>query len=497
MPRKILGTGCLSLCLMVGGCASEPLLVDSNATPPLALVPVKEAGIVDQRGRFREIFCALNADHGADLPDHRPCDQALHQLPGEPPAGDQPVNLGQARTGLHLMIVPGLAAQCFGEHALPLRYAARHVDQLGYDVSWIDVDGLSSSARNAAEISEAIAGIEDVHQPIVLLGYSKGMSDALEALADPKVSARVAAVVSVAGAVNGSPLADKASPALLSTLAYVPGLACGAGDRGALDSLRRSTRMEWLATHPLPPTIRYYSVVSFAAREQISGLLRSSYDELALMDPRNDSQLLFYDQILPASTLLGYVNADHWAIAMPIGRDSALAAEFIGHNAFPREILLEAILKSIEEDLLAAGNPPIPSTKPTVAVASTLPDSDVAGAQALLSPDETLEVLTFADPGSTITSGTVIGYQSTAYAVPVAAGQTLRVVFEPASANLYMNVVDTVDHSGAAVHRGETDGSVAIIRAPRDMTYLIRPFQPRAMARRNESGQYTLTVSRE
>jgi hypothetical protein len=355
MPGRNFRAGCLWLSVWVAGCASEPLLKDNSETPPLALVPVGEAGIVDGRGRFREIFCALNDDHGAALPDHRPCDEALHRLPGEPPASGQPVNLGPSRTGLRLVIVPGLAAECFGERALPLRYAARHVEQLGYEVSWIDVDGLSSSERNAAEISAAILAMQDTDRPIVLLGYSKGMSDALEALADPKTSARIAAVVSVAGAVNGSPLADKASPIMLDTLAYVPGLTCDSGDRGALGSLLRSTRTEWLATHRLPATIRYYSVVSYAAREQVSGLLHSQYDDLAMIDPRNDGQLLFYDEIVPASTLLGYVNADHWAIAMPIGRDSALAAEFVDRNAFPREILLEAILKAIEEDLIAAG----------------------------------------------------------------------------------------------------------------------------------------------
>jgi hypothetical protein len=102
--------------------------------------------------------------------------------------------------------------------------------------------------------------------------------------------------------------------------------------------------------------------------------------------------------------------------------------------------------------------------------------------------------LTFAKRGSTITSGNVVGHKSTAHVVPVAAGETLKAVFEPAGTNLYMNVVDTSDQSGAAVRRGEVDGSTAVITAPRDTTYIIGPFQPRAMARRNESGQYTLTV---
>ena len=49
--------------------------------------------------------------------------------------------------------MPGLTAECFGDRALPLRYAASHVEQLGYEISWIEVDGLSSGARNAAENS--------------------------------------------------------------------------------------------------------------------------------------------------------------------------------------------------------------------------------------------------------------------------------------------------------------------------------------------------------
>jgi hypothetical protein len=318
-------------------------------------VPAVQAGVVDQRGRFREIFCALSVDHGADLPDHRPCEQALHQLLGEAPADGRAVNLGRARIGLRLVIVPGLAAQCFGELALPLRFAARHVEQLGYEVSWIDVDGLSSSLANAAQISAAIRGMEDApDRPIVLLGYSKGMSDVLEASVDSEVVARVSAIVSLSGAVNGSPLADKASTALLDALAYLLGLACDAGDRGGLSSLRRSTRLGWLATHRLPPAIRYYSVVSYAAPSGISVVLRPAYDDLASIDPRNDSQLLFYDQIVGGSTLLAYVNADHFAVAMPIVRESLLAEPFVDQNAFPREILLEAILKQIEEDLTAA-----------------------------------------------------------------------------------------------------------------------------------------------
>ena len=95
-------------------------------------------------------------------------------------------------------------------------------------------------------------------------------------------------------------------------------------------------------------------MVTFARREQISFGLRGTYDELAKIDPRNDSQMLFYDQIIAGGALLGFVNADHWAVALPISRQRpGLAATVINRNEFPREILLEAIVRHVEERLLA------------------------------------------------------------------------------------------------------------------------------------------------
>jgi len=344
----------LSGLVALAGCSPQPMVDASGDIPPIVLVPSTRAGIVDQRARFREIFCALSDDHGGGLPDHRPCEKALHRLAGEAPPSGAAVNLDAARLDLRLVIVPGLAAECFGELAQPLRFAARHVESLGYEVSWIDVDGLSSSTRNAAEIRDAIVAMEELpDRPIVLLGYSKGATDLLEAMADATLASRVAAVVTLGGAVNGSPLADKASDAFLNALAFLPGTRCEAGDRGALNSLRRSTRMSWLAAQQPSASVRYYSLASYADRDQISSVLRSSYDDLSLIDPRNDSQLLFYDQIVPGGTLLGYVNGDHWAVAMPISRNVTLADLLLDRNAFPREILLEAILKQVEEDLIS------------------------------------------------------------------------------------------------------------------------------------------------
>ena len=90
--------------------------------------------------------------------------------------------------------------------------------------------------------------------------------------------------------------------------------------------------------------------------ERISSILRGSADKLARIDGRNDSQMIFYDQVIPGSTLVGYLNADHWAIVVPIARThDTIGSMFVTQNAYPREALLEAVLRFVEEDLAARG----------------------------------------------------------------------------------------------------------------------------------------------
>ena len=192
---------------------------------------------------------------------------------------------------------------------------------------------------------------------LVLVGYSKGAPDILEAVvAYPEIRARVAAVVSAAGAIGGSALANDAEQYQADLLRYFPGSTCKSGDGGAVESLRPATRKAWLAQHPLPRELRYYSLVTLPQPERISSILTSSYDKLARIDGRNDSQVIFYDQVVPGSALVGYVNADHWALAVPIARThTTLGALFVTRNDYPREALMEALLRFVEEDLASAG----------------------------------------------------------------------------------------------------------------------------------------------
>jgi len=339
--------------LLLAGC-SKPLLPYSLDTYPLVLTPSSLAKIEDGRDRFREIFCAVQKDHGAELPYDRPCEEVILRLEGELEPRGNPAWLGPSKLKLRVLIVSGLFSDCV-KFSSAYSYARAHLERYGYKVENLPVSGRSSSTHNALEIRNALLGMELLpEERIVLVGYSKGAPDILEAVvAYPEIRQRIAAVVSVAGSVNGSPMIELINKPLQELLKTIPLPHCPPGVGDPFESLKRSTRLQWLSRNRLPVSIKYFSLVAFAGREDISTILRPSYDRLALIDPRNDSQVIFYDAIIPGSTLLGFVKADHYAVAMPLSQDAPLlSAVLINKNAFPREVLLEAILRTVEENLL-------------------------------------------------------------------------------------------------------------------------------------------------
>ena len=311
---------------------------------------------MDKRGRFREIFCAILESHRQTLPDYRSCDDALTKVGAEPNGTGKQVKLGQSERQLVAVLVPGVGWDCFSSW-LDLHHTARnHVHQFGYDMRLLKVDALSGTETNARQIRDAIIEMEpETAKPnLVLIGYSKGAPDILEAVVSyPEIRSRIAAIISAAGAVGGSPLANDATQSQLELLRHWPDAQCTTGDGGAVKSLRPATRKAWLAQNSLPHDFPYYSLVTYPKPERISSVLESSYKKLSRVDARNDSMVLFYDQVIPDSALIGYVNADHWALAIPVARShSTIGSMFADKNDYPREALLEALLRFVEEDLV-------------------------------------------------------------------------------------------------------------------------------------------------
>src|SRR4029078_10893507 len=99
-------------------------------------------------------------------------------------------------------------------------------------------------------------------------GYSKGVPDIFEFLAGyPELVPRVDAVVSIAGAVNGSPIAG-GHASLFALISGIDLKICAAGDGGVVDSLSRDKRLPWLASHKLPASVRYFFVGSVVRAAQ-------------------------------------------------------------------------------------------------------------------------------------------------------------------------------------------------------------------------------------
>lgn len=353
---------------MLVNCAGTPLVPYSADSTALPLLSTQLAGIdtviIDRRARFREIFCAVIEDHGSELPEYMPCEEALTRVGVEPLASGRAVSLDSSGQGYLVGLVPGLAWQCVRAWMNEDNSAPLHVAQYGFDARLFEVDGLSSPENNARQIRDFILALsqEDRQRPLILIGHSKGAVDILQAAVSyPEVRKQLVAVVSIAGAIGGSPLAEKLSQSKADMLTYLPGSGCEKGDSGAIASLYPKTRADWLKNNPLPAGIRYYSVIALPDHQHLSVGLKYNSSKLNEFDTRNDGQLIFSDQFIPGATLMAFANADHWAISTPVARQRAvLQATIANKSKYPREALFESILRFVDEDL--AG----PAAAPTV-----------------------------------------------------------------------------------------------------------------------------------
>ena len=184
------------LAMAVAGCG--PSLKYSIDTPPLILTTAQAAGLSDARGRFREIFCAVDTVRGYYR--DRTCNSLLHKLNSEPAPAGTPVTLGTSPVRLRIRIVPGIFGKCTEDKATPFFDAVEprpghgyDLGRFGFNVAALSVSGRGSSAQNAVQIEEQLRD-EFARNPLapgerlVLIGHSKGMSDLIEFIARQPVA---------------------------------------------------------------------------------------------------------------------------------------------------------------------------------------------------------------------------------------------------------------------------------------------------------------------
>ena len=346
----------LFLFILVGvtvfGCAGPyqyPYTVDY---PGEYLHPIATRPVTDGRERFREIFCGLLAKDPGYRNEAGQCEDFLLRLSDEVPLNRNPEPVPEADTRYRILVVPGLFNECFESIPLPFEASIETLRNRGFSIEQLVLNGRSSSDRNAAYIAEFVGHMNlTMNEGLVLVGHSKGAVDILHFLVNhPEQCQQVVAVVSVAGAINGSPLTKKIADIYANLARNIPTNQCDPKDGGAIDGLEYSTRLSWLAANPLSDSVDYFSLAAFTSRENVNLLMRAGYDTLAAFDPRNDGILLSADQIIPGATLLGYANADHWSVLLPL-EDSRISDTVQMPKRFPREILLEAVLVYVAEFL--------------------------------------------------------------------------------------------------------------------------------------------------
>lgn len=328
------------------------LLIACTTTPPgqTAASRAADESAMLARLHVRDLRAEYGAALCARLPAGSDCAKVLRDLPGTPrgaattrSATDAPAALARR---FRLAFVPGLLAGCGGPATMPFADTLPALRDLGFDARMLAIEGRGATELNGELIARQLQDAGADPRPWIVFGYSKGLPDVLEALVrHPTLGRDIAAVVSYAGAVGGSRLAEDAGPLPATLLEHVPLPGCRAGDGSAVASLRRGQRQAWWQAHQAELHVPFYALVAAAEPDRVSVPLRSAYATLSGIDPLNDGQLLATDALVPGGALLGYVNADHWAIAMALSRLPVVGGLFT--DDLPRTDLIVAAIQVI------------------------------------------------------------------------------------------------------------------------------------------------------
>jgi hypothetical protein len=300
--------------------------------------------------RFSNLFCSVLAANpdGGEWGD---CTQYLEAKPEN--KQDAGAGLPPLNTNYRVVVVPGIFSSCASD--APAFDTGRSLlkSKYQFDAELLNIPN-NSAQDNGQKISDYLrAEWQKDQRPFILIGYSKGAPDIQEALAaDPGLRTMVAAFVSVAGASGGSPVADALPEQINGILGKTQGRSGCEGDLAAgLASLSPQVRQEFLRRHPLPyvPT---YSLPAVASADRVSKAMLQTWNLMQAYASRHDGQLTEVDAIVPGSTVLGALRADHFAVALPLEKAQGGALRpMLDKNNYPRAALLEAIVRYVLADL--------------------------------------------------------------------------------------------------------------------------------------------------
>ena len=330
--------------LLLFGCTAKSVLPVAETTPPIVLVTLDDAGIKDLRHLYRAAVCG-------QLPTGSlPCEELILRFPNEAAAGSLSRQT-DIKDRYQIAFVPGFFSDCLNGIFYPFTDVIADLTGLGFVVHNLHTFGRGSSAANAQRLSAAVGPAKPDPRPFIFVVYSKGLLDVLELLLRyPQTSQHIAAIISVAGAANGSLVADELYEIYRKWLARFPMPGCERGTGEEVRDLRRDVRLEWWTQYRSAITVPIFSLVAVPKADRVSPILKPTHEKLAAIDPRNDGEILWYDAVVTRGYLLGYVNADHLAIAVPASQQLP-AFSFLFKDNVPRPALVRAAIEVVVETL--------------------------------------------------------------------------------------------------------------------------------------------------
>lgn len=253
-------------------------------------------------------------------------------------------------TRYRFLFVPDFGGECLKDVRAFSTSIAHLKEAHQIDVGYFSVPPFAASEENGKSIARQIdaAWTADTARRFVLIGYGKGATDILDALRvldDAKT--KVAAIVTVAGVIGGTWIPEDLTALMQAGQPWIAA-GCPGNVQDGMHSLMREVRQSFLRQNPTP--VPGYSIVGDATLDETSAALQPSWNRLSVHAKEQDGLMVAWEAVLPGAKYLGAARADHWAIALPF-EESPQPPKAINRNHFPRDALLEAIVRFVSGDL--------------------------------------------------------------------------------------------------------------------------------------------------
>ncbi len=296
---------------------------------------------------FADRFCSVLKQSNPDGGQWGACEQYIDG------PGRTDLTLSAISKNYRVLIVPGILSSC---SMAPTAYqeGQEHLKKTyGLTIELLPVPN-DSTEENAKIIAEYLRQqMQNDSRKYIVLGYSKGAPDVMSALATEQgVVPAVAALVTVAGAVGGSPVADMMpAQSIEKWLKQLPMGGCKGNLAQGFASLKRETRRAFLQQYP-NPLVPTFSIIAKSDESNTSKMMLQTWQMLTGFRADQDGQLLGNDAIAPGATFLGAARGDHFAVALPFeGKADAIMKMMVDHGHYPRSALIESLVRYVTEDL--------------------------------------------------------------------------------------------------------------------------------------------------